>query len=116
MEMSVNEKLESRHSLDAFMLLCFYINLRCYTTSFKESLLMGNQQIRGMDLRPLDGAAGAMHAQNSRISVNIVWNNGDNWQFFSIFPYGIQIQVHFHCGHSLANGNQQLLVTNICIF
>ena len=29
--------------------------------------------------------------------------------FFSIFTYGIQIQVHFQLGHFLAKGNQQLL-------
>ena len=29
--------------------------------------------------------------------------------FLSIIPYGIQIQVHFHVGHFLAKGNQQLL-------
>ena len=31
-------------------------------------------------------------------------------KFFSIFPYGIKIKVHFHLGHFLAKGNQQLLV------
>ena len=40
--------------------------------------------------------------------VNPVWSNADI--FFLIFPYGIQIQVHFHVGHFLAKGNQQLLV------
>ena len=37
------------------MLLCFYINLRSYLTSFMDFLLMGTQ-IGGMDLGPHDTA------------------------------------------------------------
>ena len=44
------------------MLLCFYVNLRCCTTSFMDSLL------GGMDLRPRERAAGATHVQISWIS------------------------------------------------
>ena len=40
--------------------------------------------------------------------VNPVWSNADI--FFDLPIYGIQIQVHFHVGHFLAKGNQQLLV------
>ena len=42
------------------------------------------------------------------IFVNRVWNNADI--FFPIFPYGIQIQVHFYEGHFLAKENQKLMV------
>ena len=44
------------------MLLCFYVNLRCCTTSFMDSLL------GSMDLRPRERAAGATHVQISWIS------------------------------------------------
>ena len=54
------------------------------------------------------GAAGATHVQISWISA---WIPSEVTRtFFSIFPYRIQIQVHFHVGHFLAKGNQQLLV------
>ena len=54
------------------------------------------------------GAAGATHVQISWISA---WIPSEVTRtFFSIFPYGIQIQVHFHVGHFLAKWNQQLLV------
>ena len=38
------------------MILCFYVHLRFYTTSFMDSLLTGTQ-IGGIDLRPRDRAA-----------------------------------------------------------
>ena len=49
------------------MLLCFYVNLRCCTTSFMDSLFM-RTPIGGMDLRPRERAAGATHVQISWIS------------------------------------------------
>ena len=49
------------------MLLCFYVNLRCCTTSFMDSLFM-RTPIGGMDLRQRDRAAGATHVQISWIS------------------------------------------------
>ena len=46
--------------------------------------------------------------QNSRISVNTVWNNGH--PLLRSSHIGIKIQVHFHWCHFLAKGKQQLLV------
>ena len=75
------------------------------------SVLIGTQ-IGGMDLRPRDqsgGAAGATHVQISWISAWIP-SEVTRTFFFDLPIYGIQIQVHFHVGHFLAKGNQQLLV------
>ena len=90
------------------MLLCFYVNLRCCTTSFMDSLFM--RTYGGFTAAwQSGGAAGATHVQISWISAWIP-SEVTRTFFFSIFPYGIQIQVHFHVGHFLAKGNQQLLV------
>ena len=86
--------------------LCFYVNLRCCSTSFMDSL---SDWRHGFTAAwQSGGAAGATHVQISWISA---WIPSEVTRtFFSIFPYGIQIQVHFHVGHFLAKGNQQLLV------
>ena len=56
-----------------------------------------------------DIAAGAeCWCQISRISVNPVRNNGDT--FFRSSHIRLQIQVYFHWGHFLAEGNQQMVV------
>ena len=87
--MSIIEKLLWRHSVASFMLLCFYVNLRCCTTSFMDSLWTGALQQRAQQaerqgtgtsqgLSPWrhgftaawksGGTAGATHVQISWIS------------------------------------------------
>ena len=91
------------------MLLFFYVNLRCCTISFMDSSWEFRLKawIYG---RVTERRSGRCDTCSDLVDfrVNPVWSNADI--FFSIFPYGIQIQVHFHVGHFLAKGNQQLLV------
>ena len=47
---------QNRHSLNSFMLVCFYVNSRCYMPRFMD-VLNSFTQFGGMDLRPRDKAA-----------------------------------------------------------
>ena len=81
-------------SVDSFMLLCFFVNLRCCMTSFMDSLFM-RTPIGGMDLRRRDRAAGATHVQISWI---FAWIPSEvTWTFFFDLPIWDSNSSSFSC-------------------
>ena len=66
---SKNYCKDTYNSVDSFMLLCFYVNLRCCTTSFMDSLHENSDWRHGFTAAwQSGGAAGATHVQISWIS------------------------------------------------